>query len=459
MNPAPFFDALKGGTREAFTSHLPMPKIISNSFRVRRGNEHITVSPFQTPAGKDAWRLRYQPTVGVGKPWQVLQFDTKARARTKAEEILDERATGLIWTALPSLRRQWLERVHAECQGEENERAVLEFLASRKRSQDIGSAVAAFIAHKQAEAGEETPHLRQVRKFLDELVEGFAGRQVTDIHFPDLQEWWGKRVEPLGWKRRNDLRTFLVMFWSWCQKQQLAPQDKFHVAHRLPTSGSVYSEPEIYTPEEFLKLAAAVDLIDRPNIVLGAFGGFRPEECSPPAAKSGKKATKRGLVGEDIDWKFRTIYVRPQVSKGGRKPRRVPMTDTLIEWLEWAGITEGFTGPLCARNMTDVGESTRLGKQLFGEWKQDALRHSYASYRNSTLRNKAKVSEEMGTSEKMFDRNYHHPLPEEHGRKWFGMKPSDLPVHARRSVAGATIRYDKIDVQAASGSDAAAASA
>jgi predicted urease superfamily metal-dependent hydrolase len=67
----------------------------------------------------------------------------------------------------------------------------------------------------------------------------------------------------------------------------------------------------------------------------------------------------------------------------------------------------------------------RLGREVFKTgWPQDALRHSYGSYRNAMIRALPQVAEEMGTSENMLKKHYHNPKTKEEGEAWFGLRPS-----------------------------------
>jgi hypothetical protein len=160
-------------------------------------------------------------------------------------------------------------------------------------------------------------------------------------------------------------------------------------------------------------------------VVLGAFGGLRPEEICPGASK---RKGKRGLLREEIDWQFGVIRLPACVSKVNR-PRNVPMSAALKAGLEWAGIRSGQSGPACKRNPAVAKELNRLGKEVFKTgWPQDSLRHSYGSYRNAVVRSLEQVAEEMGTSVAMLHRHYHNPKAEAEGVEWFAVRPVSDPI-------------------------------
>jgi len=393
------------------------------SFKVRAGNSHLTVSPWTHPGtGAERWRFAYRPEPGT--PWKYRVFKTKAEAETAAIAKLEAQQAGT--AALDEVspaRRRWLEEIHRSVQPVDEPR-VLDFIHAMHRSGEITAAVARFMAAKISKAGEETPHLATTRGVLDSVAAHFKGRSVSDIHHPDLADWFTVRTASLGWKRRKDIRGTLVQFWRWCRREGIAGPEATTAAERLPEIGGQHGERAILSPDQFHRIAELITEEFRPWLVLGCFAGMRPEEIAPGHCK---KSAKRGLHCEEINFQFGVIHIAPEVSKVDF-PRVIPMSDALRAWLEWAGIREGMTGPVCLKNPTRTGELARLGKLVFGGgWSKDICRHSYGSYRNAQLRTLAQVAEEMGTSVAMLHRHYHNPQPEELGNQWFAMRPA-VPI-------------------------------
>lgn len=409
-------------------------------FRVRRGNSHLTVYPWTHPtSGKELWRYAWREA--VGKPWRYVTKAKKADIEASAHEKLEQlEKGGLVWSGLGGDAQRFLEAVHLQTTSADWP-AVLDFLKARKRSSDIVGAVARFMDWKTEAAGEETPHLARVRGVLEEMSTAFTGRDVAEIHAPDLLEWWRGRGEQLSPKRRKDIRSALVTFWSWARREGIAGADPITPAERLPSIQVDHGERRVLSIEEMERLFAAVEPKFRVWAVLGAFAGLRPEEIAPPTKASSKKKRKRGLHIEEIDWTFSVIRVPAVVSKVNT-PRVVPFNDALRAGLAWACIEPGMTGPVCLLNPVEEGETLRLGKVVFKTgWPQDALRHSYGSYRNAVVRSLPKVAEEMGTSVTMLNRHYHNPKAEEEGRQWFALRPkcSDFVPMKRGSKAGKSV--------------------
>jgi len=404
------------------------------SVRVRHGNNHLTIYPWTHPAsGKARWRFAWR--VSPSLPWRYLTFKTRSEAVEEAERKLAALGADQIeWTALDAATQRFLMDVHRETLPHDRE-AVLAYLRSRSRSMDVGLAVARFLDFKVRTKGEETRHLGNVRRALEAFAGAFSGKTLTDILPAELEAWHKQQTLGLEPKTKNELRGSLVAFWRWAILDGIYPRE-ISPAEKLAKFAVKKAERRVLTREEFVELARHVSREFRPWLVLGAFAGLRPEEIAPPLKKGMAKKAKRGIRCEEIDWRFGCIRISEETSKVSA-PRIVPLTDAARAWLVWAGIEEGMSGPVCLRNPVEDGETLRLGREVFGgTWPQNALRHSYGSYRNAMLRNLPQVAEEMGTSVAMLSRHYHNPRPEEEGAAWFALRP------------GVPIRSDKTEVKA-----------
>ena len=61
-----------------------------------------------------------------------------------------------------------------------------------------------------------------------------------------------------------------------------------------------------------------------------------------------------------------------------------------------------------------------------GGWRQNALRHSFFSYRVSMTGDVARTSLEAGNSPKMIFRHYREIVTEEDAKAWFSIMPPDV---------------------------------
>jgi hypothetical protein len=98
----------------------------------------------------------------------------------------------------------------------------------------------------------------------------------------------------------------------------------------------------------------------------------------------------------------------------------VPLLTNLRAWLEPMKQDAGLVChlPNLHTRLNYLGEKAGVG------WKQNALRHSFASYRLAEIQDAAKVALEMGnTPEKLF-RHYRELVTPEAAREWFNIMPA-----------------------------------
>ena len=395
--------------------------------RVTVGHARLTVYAWTHPqTGRKGWRWAHKDAEGK---WRYHTHPTKDAAILAAEAHLREQQTGAPdLGALPPSRVQFLQRIHQAVGSEDEERAVIDFLRTRKKSSDVAGAVAQYIAGKQTSAGGKTPHLETVRNDLESMAKHFDGKLVSDIHLPGLAEWVEIRAGSSGPKRAKDIRGNLLAFWRWAQREGIAGADPIPLASRLPIPHVPDASLRYLSLDELRLMIDAIDSQYRAWLVLGAFAGMRPEEIAP---HQNTRPGKRGLRAEEIDWKFRVIRIPACVSKVNRA-RIVPFSDALASGLEWAGITAESHGPVCLQSPTETREQKRIGKLIFGgEWPRNVLRHSYGTTRNAVLRNLPQVAEEMGTSVAMLHAHYHNPQPEQVGHEWFAFR--FVPINSAKT--------------------------
>ncbi len=380
-------------------------------------HSHLTVYPHRC-----GWRFAWY--CKESRAWKYVTRVKKADIRAAAENKLDHIFSGSFsWSLLPPGRLRFLEAVHRETRSED-EKAVLAFLAGRQKSAEVSESVRKFMTWKIEKAGELTPNLQNLKRHVELMAEKFSGKTVIDITSDELTGWWRKQWGHLKPKTRNDARASLVAFWNWCIMETLYPKE-VTPAERIPQAVLDKHERRVITLDEFMALAAAIQPQHRSTIVLLAFCGFRPEEVCPPTKKGAKKKSKRGIRREEIDWEDDCIRVPDVVAKTG-VPRVIPLLPTARVWLEWAGIRPGQTGAVCEENLAEIGETKRLGEVVFKTgWPQDALRHSYGSYRNAVVRSLSQVAEEMGSSEAMLRKHYHNPRSRSEGEAWFDLRPPE----------------------------------
>jgi hypothetical protein len=115
------------------------------------------------------------------------------------------------------------------------------------------------------------------------------------------------------------------------------------------------------------------------------------------------------LDWEDIKWDRGHIEIAGKKAKTAAR-RLVPLTDNLKAWLApW----REETGPIITiSDYVGALNDTAVKAQIPGGWRQNALRHSFISYRVAETGDVARTSLEAGNSPKMIFRHYREVVDE-----------------------------------------------
>lgn len=117
----------------------------------------------------------------------------------------------------------------------------------------------------------------------------------------------------------------------------------------------------------------------------------------------------------------------------------VPITDNLLAWLtpfaQNAGRVSSYEN--MSKQIGWLVEDINADRQQRGEprfeWKRNALRHSFISYRLAAIKNTAEVALEAGNSPQMIFKHYRQLVTETEAKKWFAIVP-EKKVEKRRTA-------------------------
>ena len=124
-----------------------------------------------------------------------------------------------------------------------------------------------------------------------------------------------------------------------------------------------------------------------PLLAIGGFAGLRAAEIFR-------------LDWEDVDFKEGHIEIKAAKAKTAQR-RLAPFVPNLKAWLK---PFQGCTGLVCPTREIET-ERRELAKTLGIEWPNNALRHSFASYRLAAIESADKVALEMGNSPRIVFNN------------------------------------------------------
>jgi integrase len=265
----------------------------------------------------------------------------------------------------------------------------------------VGEAVEKFYRTKEAE-GMSAIYLKDIRGLLGDFARHFQC-PLSSIQPDDLRQYLNRKR--VGLVSKENRRRMLVVLFNFARENGwLRPNEKT-AAEALGTYKIKQREVEIYTPAEVRRLLNAAEPDFVPYLVLVAFGGVRREELH------------KGLPWEAINFDRRTITVPASIAKTGRK-RKIVMSENLTQWLTPYRVK---SGPIF--NIDPRKRIAKVTKASSVKWKQNALRHSFGSYRMEQTKNEGQVALEMGNSPKVVKDHYFEIVDEGAAREYWSIKP------------------------------------
>lgn len=268
--------------------------------------------------------------------------------------------------------------------------------------------------HADHKAG--TERKKAVGFYLSHFEPQFKDETVSTIEALDIQRWLDSR----GWggKTFNDCRQVLGQFWKYCIRRRWASVNPIP---EIPVQKVPRHLIAIYTPEELgtmLNRLAKRRPLFVPAIALCAFAGLRISEMAR-------------VTWEQVNEALGTGWLELTAAQVGKTStaRAVPILPNLRAWLEKYRQPSGLVLPETWKNKkAKLGELGSFISRLSGvAWKENALRHSYGTFRFKIINDVGQVTDEMGTSLHKFEKHYRSKSKRvtiETARDFFTISPS-----------------------------------
>jgi integrase len=422
------------------TKETPLPKVR----RERRASPKVTVKPFASKKHPQFRWVVYWPSEDPGQPRKYRRFRLKKAAEEfaadKESQITDRGREAAALNDSTMKDAAWAVR-ELKPYGVTLRDVVNEYLARRRaaeKSARIKDAVGEFIDVKRG-AGKSDRYLGDLRyrlnrfanspaPLLDDEVEGIAptlGKLLmSEVSMAMIQSW----LEGLGRSgvTQNNYRRVLRVFFAWGGKRGYSSREVNPAAETEKAKEKTARVP-IFTPAEIRVIldTAPVELL--PVVALGAFAGLRAEEI-------------RRLDWKAVDFLRKRIDVDGGISKTAAH-RYVPINETLFAWLQPVAKAAGRVAPSnLYRRLLKFHRELAEGDAKKGrpavEWKNNALRHSFASYALEREQDAARVALWLGhTSPKVTFEHYRERVTPEAAEEWFAVLPRT--EGAKKSKLGA----------------------
>jgi len=279
----------------------------------------------------------------------------------------------------------------------------------------VADAVDAIIAAKTAK-GVSQVYLADLRYRLGAFKEAFHC-DVSALVPDDVAGFFQRlRLSP---RSHNNFLRMLRTFFAFAQRHGWLSKETDLLA-QVEKRSEKPAPVEIFTPAELMALLKNASAEVAHCLALSAFAGLRAEEILR-------------LDWADIERRPGFIEIAAHKAKTATR-RIVPVFDNLACWLAIAPRNGTRAWPHSKdrffKAIRNAADNARL------KWKQNALRHSFISYRLAEIQDVNRVALEAGNSPQMIFRHYRELATPEQAKTWFAIAPDPgsniVPIAKRR---------------------------
>ena len=265
--------------------------------------------------------------------------------------------------------------------------------------------------------------------YLGRLKKDWGEKLLTEVDHVYVNRWIDS-IELSERSKRNHYDAASLIF-RHAKTRGWFPTDRQSPTQAATRPDAENAKVETYTPMEGAALLQAAKDLDSPAypvVALVGWSGSRTEEIAPEFADKGRLRWEN-IIWADLDGiddeedakpQENQIYVDEDAAKRTKRKslwRYMPLIANLATMLTPFRDLKGPIYPESLHNITK--EFDVIAKKAGVEWKRNALRHSYGTYRYAILREVGRLADEMGNSPQMVRAYYTKPMPTHLGKQWF----------------------------------------
>lgn len=293
------------------------------------------------------------------------------------------KSTGVSAVEAALIAREALEKAHGRVR---RARKCLELgeaeLRRQERTVTFAKAVETALASRKNRRPRTLVDFRYFCKRLMRLCPGLAARRMRSIRPDECAAWLEHSFSSLHQRRKARLILSGVfstaMKHGWCDANPVA---------RVEAPRVVEKPVPVLTPQEIKQMTSTAETYQDGSCAAAVgmmlYAGIRPHEVAR-------------LTWVQVDLQERAIYILPQHSKTGGA-RRVTIHKPLLRILRQH--TGAATQKICPANWLYHWKKLRQAagwNSPAHPWRQDALRHTFASYHLSHFRSYEELQIEIG---------------------------------------------------------------
>jgi integrase len=264
-------------------------------------------------------------------------------------------------------------------------------------------------------------YVRVLKVYLNQLKESF-NCQLRAVTTGQLADYL--RNQDVSSRSKNNARATIGAFFKFCKERGWLPRDHEGI-ELVPKFKEKPTDITIYSPWEVTQFLNHSRPEMVPFLAIGAFAGLRSAEI------------------ERLDWSevhLADKFIEIKAAKAKTASRRiVPISKNLAKWLKDHSKDEGRVVPFDNVNkqigwlVEDTNQALKEAAEKDGkdpdkakkvQWKKNALRHSFISYRVAETQDVAKVALEAGNSPQIIFQHYRELVQPKEAKAWFGIKPA-----------------------------------
>jgi integrase len=269
----------------------------------------------------------------------------------------------------------------------------------------VAEAVDTMIAAKTVK-GVSAVYLADLRYRLGVLKEAFHC-DVNALTPDDLKVFFELQGAKLSARSHNNFLRTIKTFLRFAQNHGWLSKEA-DLLSRVEKRSERPTPVEIFTPAQIAALFKHASPDISPCLALSAFAGLRSEEVLR------------------LDWsdvERRPGFIEVAAHKAKTQARRiVPISHNLARWLAIAPRKGQRVWLHSKAWFFEAMRNTANAAKI--NWKQNALRHSWISYRLAEIQDVNRIALEAGNSPQMIFRHYRELATPEQARTWFSIAPA-----------------------------------
>jgi len=233
---------------------------------------------------------------------------------------------------------------------------------------------------------------------------------------PRISKWTARDIAfylrnlNVGPRRRDNIRDSIVTLSRFARRHGYLPEERTSASEKVRKirPGSDIVTTWSASEAELLLEHASIKWL--PCIAIGLFAGLRTSEILR-------------LDWSALKWEHNPplILIHRKIAKKIRRDRHAPLLPNLQTWLLPYRQLVGplYPGSFKSNENALSQEMNRIRKANGLPRRDNAIRHSFGSYRIPMVKSRAQVADEMGTSERKLRANYNDPKSEDEAARYF----------------------------------------